>query len=131
MILRWIDLGCPIDFDHAADAKSLGWNLDDTRPTLTVALPVAGKNAALDRLVIGMHDYASGIDAGSFQVTADVTLDGLAAGENLAGRFRETSPGAWEWTLSRPMQGISAKLTVSVKDRQGHESRIVRAFAVP
>src|SRR5262249_425246 len=38
-IVRWIDLGCPIDFDFDAErpeSRGRGWLADDNRPTLTV-----------------------------------------------------------------------------------------------
>src|SRR5262249_54805172 len=122
-ILRWIDLGCPIDLDY--DAKDpgrtgYGWMLDDNRPTLTVALPRPGANDGLNRLVIGMHDYGSGLDLTRFEVRADFAIDGVPAGENLAAKFKETSQGVWEWALSKPVAPLRrGKLTVSVADRQG------------
>ena len=36
-IVRWIDLGCPIDLDYDPahpDKRGLGWMLDENRPTL-------------------------------------------------------------------------------------------------
>src|SRR5262249_45516735 len=70
-LVRWIGLGCPIDLDY--DPKNpekggFGWMLDDQRPTLTVASPKAGANAPLERILIGMHDYGTGLDAASFEV---------------------------------------------------------------
>jgi hypothetical protein len=50
---------------------------------------------------------------------------------NLAPRFKQTSPGVWELALARPLaSGTKGNLTVSVKDRQGNESKIVRRFSV-
>ncbi len=97
-LVRWIDLGCPIDLDFKADAaadnvaaRGYGWLLDDNRPVLAVTLPQAGKNARLDRIVIGAHDYYTGVEDGS-----------LARGN----------------------------LTVSVADRQGNVTRVVRTFVI-
>src|SRR5262249_34233691 len=90
-IVRWIDLGCPIDLDYdpAHPAKrGYGWMLDDNRPTLMVTCPAAGKNAELSRILIGMHDYYTGLDMDSFTVVADFAVDGTPAGENLAKRFQ-------------------------------------------
>src|SRR5262249_58637025 len=73
-IVRWIDLGCPIDFDSdpkAPQKTGQGWLCDDQRPTLALTLPVAGKNAELSRILVGMHDYGTGIDDKRFTVTAD------------------------------------------------------------
>src|SRR5205814_4019247 len=47
-LVRWIDLGCPIDFayDQAQPtARGNGWLQDDNRPTLTLTYPNAGVNA--------------------------------------------------------------------------------------
>jgi hypothetical protein len=113
-LVRWVDLGCPIDLDPAGR----GWSLDEQRPTLAVtATPAAVR--------VGMHDCGTGLDAGSFRVVADVDLAGAKAGENLAAKFEPVSPGIWELTLAAPAVG---RLTVSVKDRQGNETRVERAF---
>lgn len=134
MILRWIDLGCPLDRDYDAanpQVAGFGWALDDTRPTLSVTWPQPGKNAPSDRLLIGMTDYGSGLADGSFQVTADFAIAGAKTNDNLASRFRETSPGIWELKLDRPLSALKqGKLAVAVKDRQGNESRIVRLFSI-
>ena len=66
-IARWIDLGCPINNGDGGDT-AYGWFLDENRPTLTMALPAAGRNAELNRLLIGMHDYGTGLDAKSFRI---------------------------------------------------------------
>jgi hypothetical protein len=133
-LLRWIDLGCPIDLDYDPDhpdREGLGWMLDDQRPTLTVTTPRAGKNPPLKRLLIGMHDADSGLDLSSFRVTADVDLAGAPAGEDLAGRFRSTAPGVWELALDQPIGEHSvSRLSVSIRDRQGNTSRIERRFSV-
>jgi hypothetical protein len=133
-IVRWIDLGCPIDLDYdpkQPERCGYGWMCDDNRPTLTLTYPRAGKNADLMRILVGMHDYGTGLDLKSFQVVADFTGDGVAAGEDLAGRFRVKSPGVWELRLKRPVGRLArGKLEVSVKDRQGNISRIERTFSV-
>src|SRR5262249_21693999 len=49
-LVRWIDLGCPIDLDYDPahpEARGFGWMLDDQRPTLTLTLPRAGSNPPL------------------------------------------------------------------------------------
>src|SRR5436190_14011000 len=105
--------------------------LDDTRPTLTLTYPKAGANPPLTRILVGMHDYYTGLDADSFQVLADFALDGTAAGQNLAPKFKPKSPGVWELTLSKPLGALArGTLTVSVKDRQGNITRIERTFQV-
>lgn len=133
-ITRWIDLGCPIDLDFDAanpDRRGYGWMLDDQRPTLAVTYPGPGANAELSRILIGMHDYGTGLDPASFRAIADFAVDGVAAGENLAGKFKEKSHGVWELQLSRPLDRLAAgRLTVSVADRQGNVTTIDRRFRV-
>jgi hypothetical protein len=129
-MVRWIDLGCPIDLDHTAP-QSLGWFLDDNRPVLTMSSPVAGTNAVLDRIVIGAHDYYSGLDEDSFTVTADFSVNGIAAGGNLAPKFKLLSQAVWELRLDEPLNVLFAgELAVSVKDRKGNVSMIARSFSV-
>jgi hypothetical protein len=133
-ILRWIDLGCPIDLDYdpkTPEKTGYGWMLDDNRPTLTLTLPQPGVNAEVKRIVIGAHDYGSGLDMTRFEVTADFALDGVAAGENLASKFQTTTQGVWEWTLSKPLKELPrGKLVVSVADQQGNVTRIERSFSI-
>ncbi|MBC7820813.1 MAG: hypothetical protein IAG10_28340 [Planctomycetaceae bacterium] len=133
-IVRWIDLGCPIDFDYDADhpeQRGLGWMLDDNRPILTLTSPQPGANGPLTRILIGMHDYDSGLDVTSLDVRADFGVNGIAADENLASKFQPKSQGVWELKLAQPLTKLSAsKLTVAVRDRQGHWSRIDRRFRV-
>ena len=137
-LVRWIDLGSPIDRPDSNTADSdnsedrLGWFLDEGRPTLTLAEPQPGVNAQpLSRLLIGMHDYYSGLDMKSFTVTADFAIDGISAGENLAAQFRPLSGGRWEFQLKSPLkQPLSGKLTVSVSDNQGNITRIDRTLSI-
>jgi hypothetical protein len=133
-LVRWIDLGCPIDLDYdpqKPQERGYGWMQDDNRPTLTLTYPNPGVNGSLTRVLVGMHDYDSGLDMDSFQVTADFALDGMDAGQNLASRFKPKSPGVWEFTLSKPLtERGKSKLTASVKDRQGNMSRIERTFSI-
>jgi hypothetical protein len=133
-LARWVDLGCPIDFDYdpaQPSKRGLGWMCDESRPTLTVTWPRPGANAALTRVLIGMHDYYSGLDMDSFQVVADFALDGAPAGTNLASKFTTRADGVWELRLATPINRLPrGKLTVSVQDRQGNISRLERTFSV-
>jgi hypothetical protein len=135
-IVRWIDLGCPIDLDPNykptdPQSRSLGWMGDDQRPTLTLTTPSPGHNPTLTHLLVGMADAYTGLDMDSFQVTADFPLDGVPAGQNLAPRLKSISQGVWELRLEKPITELArSKLTVSIKDRQGNVSRIERAFSV-
>lgn len=100
-------------------------------PTSTLTYPKVGANPALTRIQVGMHDYDTGLDMDSFQVVADFAVDGLAAGQNLASKFKAKTPGVWEWTLPKPLTVLpKGKLTVAVKDCQGNISRIERTFFV-
>jgi hypothetical protein len=128
-LVRWIDLGCPIDLDFDPanpQAVGYGWMLDDNRPILTALLPTAGDNSG-GRIVVGMHDYYSGLDMKTFTVTANFTINGIAAGKNLAAKFRETAQGVWEMQLQDrvPTRG---KLVFSVRDRQGNIARLERTL---
>jgi hypothetical protein len=135
-IIRWIDLGCPIDLDPDFDPKnpkshSHGWHGDDQRPTLTLTYPTAGRNQELSRILVGMHDTYSGLDMDSFEVIADFPLAGLPAGKNLAAKFRPITQGVWELSLDQPVTELRrGTLTVSVRDRQGNLSQIDRVFWV-
>ena len=133
-LARWIDLGCPIDLDYDAgnpERRGFGWMLDENRPILTVTLPAAGANASFDRVLLGMHDYDTGLDPRTFKVSADFDLDGISAGQDLAGRFQPTAQGIWEYRLTRPITGLArGTLTVSVRDRQGNVARVERTFSV-
>jgi hypothetical protein len=132
--VRWIDLGCPIDLDYdAANPKErgYGWMLDDNRPTLTMTHPKANANDSLTRILIGMHDYGTGLDMKSFTVTADFAIDGAKPGENLAAKFKNASQGVWEYRLTPPVTALErGVLTVAVRDRQGNWTRIVRTISV-
>jgi mono/diheme cytochrome c family protein len=133
-LARWIDLGCPIDLDYdpkAPERRGYGWMLDDNRPILTLTYPGPGANAELSRILVGMHDYYTGLDLNSFTVTADFALDGVAAGTNLAAKFQQKAQGVWELRLKTPLTELPrGRLTVSVKDRQGNVARLERTFSV-
>ncbi len=133
-LVRWIDLGCPIDLDYDPQnpgERGRGWMLDDLRPTLALTSPAAGVNLPLDRILIGMEDFYTGIDPQSLHVTSDVSIDGVPAGEDLAGKFHATDAGVWEWNLNRPITDLAAaRLSVSVRDKQGNTSQIKRRFSV-
>jgi hypothetical protein len=133
-VVRWIDLGCPIDLDFdpkQPERRGKGWMLDDQRPTLALTHPRAGANGPLTGILVGMYDYDTGLDVDSFSVVADFPVDGAAAGTDLAGRFKALPGSRWELTLARPITELrGGRLTVSVRDRQGNVSRIERTFFV-
>ncbi|MEX2215067.1 MAG: hypothetical protein WD768_13110, partial [Phycisphaeraceae bacterium] len=144
-IVRWIDLGCPVDLDRrvpdekkdakpqaAGAVKPFGWFGDDNRPVLTLTWPQAGASETpVSRIVIGMDDYYSGLDEGTFTVTASVGINGTKAGDNLASLFKKTGDGIWELKLKEPISNMAAgRLTVSVRDKQGNINVIDRRFSV-
>jgi hypothetical protein len=133
-IVRWIDLGAPIDLDYdpaRPRRRGRGWLADDNRPTLVLTEPAPGVNRTVTRVLVGMHDFESGLDMASFSVVADVDIAGATAGTNLAPKFKQQSAGVWALVLAKPLfvRG-SRHLTVSVKDRQGNVTRIDRTFTV-
>ena len=133
-LIRWIDLGCPIDLDFDAKhpgRRGFGWMFDDQRPTLTLTTPRPGTNEEVSRFLVGMSDYGSGLDMKSFTVTADFAVNGAAAGENLASLFRPKTQGVWELKLTKPITHLpGGTITVAVKDRQGNVTRIERSLSV-
>lgn len=134
LMVRWIDLGCPIDFDYDAEnphRRGYGWAGDDKRPTLTITEPIAGANTKVERILIGMTDYYSGVDGDSLSVTANVSINGQPGGENLASHFKKLGDGTYELKLSQPLASPEdMSLNVSVKDEQGNVTRIERTFSV-
>ncbi len=133
-IVRWIDLGCPIDLDYnpsKPEERGFGWMLDDNRPILSMTEPQPGENQMLTRILIGSHDYMTGLDTGSLRIVADFEIDGAAAGKNIADRFRKTTQGVWEYRLKKPITQLTAgKLTLSIQDREGNTTRIQRTLSV-
>jgi hypothetical protein len=133
-ILRWIDLGCPIDLDFdpkQPERRGNGWMLDDQRPTLALTYPKAGTNESLSRILVGAFDYGTGLDVDSLSVVADFPIDGVAAGEELAKTFKALPDNRWELRLEKPVSELpKGKLTVSVRDGQGNTTRIERTFSV-
>jgi hypothetical protein len=107
-IVRWVDLGCPIDLDHD-QPRSYGWMADDNRPVLTLRVTA-------EKMLVGMYDYGSGLDPASFQATVN--------GADWSARFKPGAPGVWEAALSEPLP--KGRIEVSVKDKAGNVSRIVR-----
>jgi hypothetical protein len=134
-IARWIDIGCPIDRDYDREKpmeRGRGWLLDEGRPTLALSLPLAGENAEpLSRILVGMHDYATGLDLDTFSVKADIAIDGTPAGDELAAKFKPVGEGIWELKLAKPIERLDrATIDVSIKDREGNITRIERKFLV-
>ena len=129
-IVRWIDLGCPIDLDERGP-EGVGWLGDDKRPILTMAEPRRGAVPEIDRILVGMFDYYSGLDESSFEVVADFPVGKTAAGENLASRFRRGDDHVWVLELEEPITNLpGGTIRVRVKDRRGNQTEIVRSITV-
>jgi hypothetical protein len=133
-IVRWIDLGCPIDLDFDPahpERRGYGWLLDENRPTLAVAYPKSGGNEKLERILLGMFDYNTGLDTKSLSVKADFAVDGIPAGRDLASKFKQLPDWRWELRLNKPIEQLKkGKLTITVKDIQGNISTVERTFSV-
>ncbi len=133
-IVRWIDLGSPIDLDFNPEdpgGRGYGWMCDDNRPILTLNQPREGINKRLDRILIGMHDYYTGLDVDALKVVANFAIGDIPPGTNLAKDFKETPQGIWELKIRAPIEAIEqAVLTVSIKDMQGNHRQIVRKFSI-
>jgi hypothetical protein len=131
-LVRWIDIGCPIDRQYDPKQRGRGWLLDEGRPTLTLAYPVPGASREpLTRILIGMHDYGSGLDLASLSVTADFPVDGVEPGQNLATRFQALPGNRWELRLRKPVAALpKGRLTISIRDRQGNKTQIERSLSV-
>src|SRR5262249_19127859 len=89
-LIRWIDLGCPIDltYERGKPEPPPGWLAHRTLPTLPVAAPPPGVNGALTRILIGADDRYSGLAPDSLRVVADFAVDGVPAGDNLAPKLK-------------------------------------------
>ena len=133
-IVRWIDLGCPIDFGYDPtnpDHRGFGWAGDDKRPTVTLTEPTLGTHAKVSRLLIGITDYYSGVEIDTFKVTTDFTVNGTSAGADLASQFQQIGDGIYELKLDQPVTSPGERsVSVSVEDRQGNTTRIDRTFSV-
>jgi hypothetical protein len=93
--------------------------------------PPGASRGPLTRILLGMHDYASGLDLDRLSVTADFPVDGLKPGENLATRFQALPGNRWELRLQKPVAALpKGRLTVSVQDRQGNRTQIERTLSV-
>lgn len=128
LFARWIDLGCPIDWDESA----YGWFLDDLRPALDVSLPRAGANdGPLTLLRLGAADGHSGVDWSSLSITASVAVNGRAAGIELADLAGSGGDGIRTLTVNPPIAALAdARFDVEIADVQGNVTRVARRFSV-
>lgn len=131
---RWVDLGCPINNGQVTGGTdgNFGWFLDDLRPTLTVTAPMQNRNEPpLTELRLGLADAYSGISNGTLSVKADVPLNGLPPGTELASTGSLNGEGIWTLPLLPPVTRLPAShLTASVKDAQGNTTSVKVRFSV-
>lgn len=113
--------------------QDYGWFLDDLRPTLTLSLPRAGINAQPLRLIrIGAFDYYSGLERHSLSVKVNFSLNGNTAGTELAPFFTQTEDHIWTLPIRSAITRLDdGVITVSIKDKQGNLTKVVRSFSIP
>ena len=141
-IVRWIDLGAPIELTDLMRAQGTrpfgGFFEDDLRPTLALTPTVAQAAAVgiLTRFVIGAYDLESGLDPASLSLTLNRAVGSIAAGANLAAGASIADGGTLTIALpaSLSLAGGELVATLQIRDRAGHTTRIVRSYraaAVP
>ncbi len=134
-LVRWIDLGCPIDLDAEdgppGSGPGYGWFLDDNRPVVALTEPQPGDQPRLGRVLVGLYDYDSGVDFASVEITADRRLGKHPAGTNLAQQFVRQDQAVYAWNFDEPVTQLErTTLTVRVRDHQGNTTTVRRTFSV-
>jgi hypothetical protein len=73
----------------------------------------------------------SGVNPESFYVSLNVDVDGMAAGTNLATKFREQSQGVWVYELKTALASNAViMMTARIADQQGNITTMERRFTV-
>lgn len=87
--------GCRSHFRACYPASHLdGFTNDDiTSPPLDYESEKSVDS--LTRILLGMHDYGTGLDLASLSVTPDFENDGIKPGENLAAKFEPLPDSRW------------------------------------
>jgi hypothetical protein len=131
-IVRWIDLGAPIDLARDSGRPGYGWFLDETRPTLTISSPRPNRNAQpITEIRIGIADAYSGVDRPSLSVTADVAVAGRPPGVELAALGAFVAHGIFSIPVSPPLVAPGeAHVTATVRDKQGNTTATTVRFTV-
>ena len=132
-LLRWIDLGCPIDTAKDTSREGYGWYLDETRPALTISEPKASADhEAFSKIVVGFSDAYSGVNRESFAVSADFPIDSYDPGEDFSTCFVEGEAGVFTCLLGSEVSGIEGgTITVSIADNAGNISVLERTITAP
>jgi hypothetical protein len=130
--IRWIDLGCPIDTSTGTKLAGFGWFLDETRPALTMTFPKAGRNEeALSRILVGMADAYTGINRDSLKISASFDIDDIVSGKDFSNKMEELSNGVYQLKLKTPIKQLKGgSLKVSIEDKQGNITQILRSFSI-
>ncbi len=126
-LIRWIDLGAPIDNcawpGHPCGTPTWGWYEDDLRPTLWASPTVEEARAGpISAITVAAYDLESGLAAGTLSVTFDVAIGGQPAGTNFAAGINPAN-GA---TVSAPLPASvdlaasGGTMTVAIADVAGH-----------
>jgi hypothetical protein len=80
---------------------------------------------------IGAFDYYSGLDRQSLSVKANFPVNGERAGAELASLFTETGDHIWTMQIHPALTSLpSGEITISIKDKQGNLTRLVRSFSI-
>ncbi len=127
---RWIDLGCPIDLGSDGDAPTAGSSTTCARRS-TSACRAPGANAEpLSELRLGARRRHTGVDVATLSVTADFTVQGRAAGAELADLAVPQGGGRYTLGFGAPLGNAGRReVRVSVRDLQGNVTRVRRVFS--
>jgi hypothetical protein len=131
MIVRWIDLGAPVDSSNASLA-SFGWFNDEQSPTLAVSYPKAGNNLEpLQFIRLGAFDNYAGLDRSSLSVRANFRINDKPQETELAAELIESADHVWTIKLATPLTSLlGGVIKVSVKDMRGNEAVVLRSFNI-
>ncbi len=131
-IVRWIDLGAPIDLGRENGRPGYGWFLDETRPTLTISSPRPNRNdQPITEIRIGIADAYTGVNGRSLSVTADVSVAGRRPGTELAGLGRFLGDGIFSIAVTPPLAAAGeAHITATIRDGQGNLTATTVRFTV-
>lgn len=125
MIVRWIDLGCPVSAYPEGDPRP-NYFTDGLRPTITLQSP--RRQGAFDTIRFGCYDR--NLVRSRISVFASWPIRGRAAGTDIADLFVEND---WVWSLplspsERPARG---SVKVVAWDAEGNKHSVERTFESP
>ena len=107
------------DYDpKQPEKRGFGWMLDDQRPTLTLTSPQPGNNGPLTRILVGMHDYGTGLDAESSPRDGRLRSTASRPGENLAGKFKARRKACGSGSSTKPIERIGRREAGCLREGQ-------------